>query len=105
MSAQIQGTRTPRRHCLCAARTGHKEGVTLLMKNNVNPYSVDHTSWTPLWWAAALKHPEIIKMLTQSNLDNANFEWKVDGHTLLSWAALCGYKDILKIPRNGQHWP
>jgi ankyrin repeat protein len=58
--------------------------------------SRDGDGRTPLWWAAALGHEEVVKLLVERDDVEADSKNR-DGLTPLSWAAAGGHEAVVKL--------
>ncbi|KAL2785520.1 ankyrin repeat-containing domain protein [Aspergillus keveii] len=85
-----------------AARGGHRSLIKLVVGHGVNPRLRDLEGETPLIWAAAAKHPDVVRILLTYYSDVSEKRQQLEA--ALDWAADRSYNDvfveILKVPHS-----
>jgi alkylhydroperoxidase family enzyme len=82
---------------LCAAaKEGNAEAVRKLTQQGVPPDEQDTQGATPLWYAAARGHTDIVRVLLETNAVDVNAT-TVDKRTPLFWPAAYGYVEVVKL--------
>lgn len=80
-----------------AAADGDASSVKELMSYDKSQANrVDTTGWTPLHYAAAGNHVEIVKFMIENGAD-INLKTTTDGKDALHWAAFHGHLPVVEL--------
>ncbi|MBS0632941.1 MAG: ankyrin repeat domain-containing protein [Verrucomicrobia bacterium] len=75
--------------------TGDTASVRMALGMDADPNVRDGADRTSLYWAVHQSDPEVAKVLIESGANVADIE--SDGTTLLHWAAMSGFADVLAV--------
>lgn len=81
-----------------ASANGDLAEVTSLLKRKADPSFTDKKNWTPLMWASAQGHTEIVKILLERSgkqAMNDNAEKPAGQHTPLHWSSFNGHLHVV----------
>jgi ankyrin repeat protein len=79
-----------------AAKEGDAGTVRQLVADGIPPDMQNIRGVTPLWWASASGHEEVVEVLLATSAVEVNVR-SISGRTPLFWAAAYGYSETVRL--------